>query len=163
MSETRAIRDDAGERFEEAARLAFEDAQQRRLRYHLLRLTVAGLSHDEIRPLVELGRLAFDGADVTEQVRMIQERPGATPLASALAAIVQRGPVGPDSAGRADVLIGAVTGAYAGLSSGGSGDRAEAAVLGAVGGGTAVAVGRFVRERISEVGESEYLRPGEGT
>jgi hypothetical protein len=163
MSETRAIRDDAGERFEEAARFAFEDAQQRRLRYHLLRLTVAGLSHDEIRPLVELGRLAFDGADVTEQVRMIRERPGATPLASALAAIVQRGPVGPDSAGRSDVLIGAVTGAYAGLSSGGSGDRAEAAVLGAVGGGTAVAVGRFVRERISEVGESEYLRPGEGT
>ena len=77
MSGAHEIRDDSGERFEEAAQLAFEDAEQRRMRYHLLRLTVAGLSHDEIRPLVELGRLAFDGADVTEQVRVIKERAGA--------------------------------------------------------------------------------------
>lgn len=163
MSETQAIRDDAGERFEEAARLAFEDAQQRRLRYHLLRLTVAGLSHAEVRPLVELGRLAFDGADVTEQVQAVRERPGASRLASALAPIVERGPVRARFATRADVLIGAVTGAYAGMRSAGSGDRAQAAVLGAVGGGTAGAVGRFVRERIAEVGEAEYLRPDERT
>ena len=163
MSETRSIRDDAGERFEEAARFAFQDAQQRRLRYHLLRLTVAGLSHDEVRPLVELGRLAFDGADVTEQVRVIKERPETTHLASALASIVERGPVSGQFATRADVLIGAVTGAYAGLMNVGSGDRAQAAILGAVGGGTAAAVGRFVRERIAEVGEAEYLRPDEGT
>ena len=53
MSETQALRDDAGRRFEDAVGFAFEDAEQRRLRYHLLRLTVAGLGHDEIRPLVE--------------------------------------------------------------------------------------------------------------
>jgi len=163
MSETRAIRDDAGERFEEAARFAFEDAQQRRLRYHLLRLTVAGLSHDEIRPLVELGRLAFAGADVSGQVHAVRERPGATSLASALASIVERGPVSPQFATRADVLLGAVTGAYAGLLNAGSGDGTQAAVLGAVGGGTAAAVGQFVRERITEVGEAEYLRPDGGT
>ena len=163
MSETRAIRDDAGERFEEAAQLAFEDAEQRRLRYHLLRLTVAGLSHDEIRPLAELARLAFDGADVGEQVRTIRERPGATRLAAALASIVERGPVSAQFATRADVLIGAVTGAYAGLLNAGSGDGTQAAVLGAVGGGTAAAVGQFVRERITEVGEAEYLRPDGGT
>jgi hypothetical protein len=163
MSESQASRDDAGERFREAAEFAFEDAQQRRLRYHLLRLTVAGLSHDEVRPLVELGRLAFDDADVTEQARVIRERPGATPLASALASIVERGPASAQFATRADVLIGAVTGAYAGLRDAGNVDRAQAAVLGAVGGGTAGAVGRFVRDRIAEVGEAEYVRPDEGT
>ena len=163
MSETHTIQDDSGERFEEAAQLAFEDAEQRRLRYHLLRLTVAGLSHDEIPPLVELGRLAFDGADVIEQVRVIKERPGATPLASALASIVERGPVSAQFATRGDVLIGAVTGAYAGMRDAGSGDAGQAAVLGAVGGATAAAVGRFIQDRITEVGESEYLRPDEGT
>jgi hypothetical protein len=163
MSETRSFQDDSGERFEEAAQLAFGDAEQRRLRYHLLRLTVAGLSHDEIPPLVELGRLAFDGADVTEQVRVIKERPGATPMASALASIVERGPVIAQFATRADVLIGAVTGAYAGMRDAGSADAVQAAVLGAVGGATAVAVGRFIQDRITEVGESEYLRPDEGT
>ena len=163
MSETHTIQDDSGERFEEAAQLAFEDAEQRRLRYHLLRLTVAGLSHDEIPPLVELGRLAFDGADVTEQVGVIKQRPGATPLASALASVVERGPVSAQFATRADVLIGAVTGAYAGMRDAGSGDAGQAAVLGAVGGATATAVGRFIQDRITEVGESEYLRPDEGT
>ena len=163
MSETSVIPDDAGERFEEAEGFAFGDAQQRRLRYHLLRLTVAGLTHDEVRPLVELGRLAFDDADVSEQVRVIRERPGATRLASALASVVERGPVAAQFASRADVLIGAVTGAYAGMLNAGSGDGAQAAVLGAVGGGTAAAVGRFVHERITEVGPSEYLRPDEGT
>lgn len=163
MSETQVFRDDAGEHFTEAAGFAFQDAQQRRLRYHLLRLTVAGLSHDEVRPLVELGRLAFDGADVTEQARGIRERPGATRLASALASIVESGPVSLQFASRADVLIGAVTGAYAGLREAGPADRAQAAVLGAVGGGTAAAIGGFVRERIAEVGEAEYLRPDEGT
>ena len=144
--------------------MAFEDAQQRRLRYHLLRLTVAGLSHDEIRPLVELGRLAFDGADVIEQVRVIKERAGATPLASALASIVERGPVSTQFASRADVLLGAVTGAYAAMRDAGSGDAGQAAaVLGAVGGATATAVGRFIQGRITEVGESEYVRPDEGT
>ena len=164
MSETHTIQDDSGERFEEAAQLAFGDAEQRRLRYHLLRLTVAGLSHDEIPPLVELGRLAFDGADVTEQVRVIKESPGATPMASALASIVERGPVIAQFATRADVLIGAVTGAYAAMRDAGSGDAGQAAaVLGAVGGATATAVGRFIQERITEVGESEYLRLDEGT
>jgi hypothetical protein len=163
MSETHTIQDDSGERFEEAAQLAFGDAEQRRLRYHLLRLTVAGLSHDEIPPLIELGRLAFDGADVTEQVRVIKERPGATPMASALASIVERGPVIAQFATRGDVLIGAVTGAYAGMRDAGSGDAVQAAVLGAVGGATAAAVGRFIQDRITEVGESEYLRPDEGT
>jgi hypothetical protein len=161
MSETQAIRDDAGERFEDAIRFAFQDAQQRRLRYHLLRLTVAGLGHDEVRPLVELGRLVFAGADCTEQARAIRARPGASPLASALADIVERGPVSAQAGSHTDVLLGAVTGAYAGLRKAGSGDPEQAAVLGAVGGATAGAVGRFVRDRIAGVGEAEYLRPDE--
>jgi hypothetical protein len=36
-----------------------------------------------------------------------------------------------------------------------------AAVLGAVGGGAAVSVGRFIRDRIVEVGVADYLRTDE--
>jgi hypothetical protein len=57
-----------------------------------------------------------------------------------------------------------VLGAYASLRDGGSGGPAAAttsAVLGAVGGGTAVSVGRFVQQQIAAVGIEEYLRAGE--
>ena len=56
-----------------------------------------------------------------------------------------------------------MTGAYAGIRDAGSGDTGQAAVLGAVGGATATAVGRFIQGRITEVGEWEYVRPDEGT
>jgi hypothetical protein len=164
MSESQTLSRDAGERFEEAVSLAIEDAEQRLLRYHLLRLTVVGLSRDEIPLILELARQAFADGDVTPQVRAISDRPGATELASAIAGLAERSRTGGPFAGRGEVVVGAVLGAYASLRDGGSGDPAAAttsAVLGAVGGGTAVSVGRFVQQQIAAVGIEEYLRAGE--
>jgi hypothetical protein len=165
MSETQTLPRDAGERFGEALGFAFEDAMQRRLRYHLLRLTAVGLDRDEVPLIVELARRAFADADVTEEVAAIRERPAATALAVAIAGVVERSHPGDATfAPRAEVLIGALVGAYAGLVDAGNPDPAHAttaAVLGAVGGGTAVSVGRFIQRRIADVGVAEYLRSDE--
>ena len=164
MSETHTVLVDVGQRFDDALQFAFQDAMQRRLRYHFLRLTLAGLDFDEEVPmLVELGRLAFEDADVSDQVRAIRERPGASPLAAALAEIVERAQPGDgDFARRAPVLVGAAIGAYAAIRDAGGPDlRVEAAVLGAIGGGTAAAVGGFVQEQISTIGPGEYVRTDE--
>jgi hypothetical protein len=164
MSETQTLLRDAGERFDRAVAFAVEDAELRQLRYHLIRLTVVGLSRDEVPSIVELARQAFDDRDVTDRARAVRERPGASALASAIAGIVERSRPGDPFARRGDVVIGAVIGAYAAMTDAGSGNADEAtaaAVLGAVGGGTAVSVGRFLQERIAEVGVAEYLRTDE--
>ena len=164
MSATQTLLRDAGERFESGIGFAFDDAMQRRLRYHLLRLTAVGLSRDEIPLIVDLARRAFADADLADQARAIRERPGASVLASALAGIVERSGTGDQFAPRAEVVVGAVVGAYAGLMDAGNADPAEAttaAVLGAVGGATAVSLGRFVSEQVERVGVAEYLRTDE--
>ena len=164
MSETHTLLRDAGERFENSLDFAFQDALQRRLRYHLLRLTVVGLSRDEVPLIVDLARQAFEGADVTAQVGAIRDRPGASVLASAIAGVVERSKGGDTFAGRGEVAIGAVVGAYAGLMDAGGGDDDDAtaaAVLGAVGGGTAASLGRFIQEQVAAVGLTEYLRTDE--
>ena len=160
MSETHTLSSDAGQRFDEAVDYAFEDAQQRLLRYHLLRLTVVGLSRDEIPLIVELARGAFDDADVAGQVRAITDRPGVSVLASAIAGVVERIRSGNPFAPRGHVVVGAVVGAYAAMKDAGSGNQEDArtaAVLGAVGGGTAVSVGPFIQEQIAAVGVRAYL------
>jgi hypothetical protein len=165
MSAIQTLPRDAGERFEEAIGFAFDDALQRRLRYHLLRLTVVGLDRDEVPLIVDLARRTFENADVTEEVAAIRERPGVTALATAIAGVVERSHPGDATfAARAEVLIGAVVGAYAGLVDAGNPDATDAttaAVLGAVGAGTAVSVGRFIQQRIAEVGVAGYLRTDE--
>ena len=162
MSDVEGFADEPGERFETGAHFTFQDAMQRRLRYHLLRLTVVGLSQNDVELLSELARLASQEADITEHVTAIREGPGASPLASAIAAVVERaGPGGDGRAGRADVMVGAVVGAYAGLRDTGGSDRTASAVLGAIGGGLAASIGPFIRERIAEVGADEYLRMDE--
>jgi len=164
MSEAETFADDAGEYFGWGAGFAFQDAMQRRLRDHLLRLTVVGLSREDVKELSELARLAFEDADLTEQVRVIRERPDASPLASTIAAIVERtGPGDGGPAGRAEVMVGAVIGAYAGLRDTGGRNQTYAAVVGAVAGGIAASVGRFIRERIAEVGAAEYVRIDESS
>jgi hypothetical protein len=161
MSATQTLMRDAGERFENGLGFAVDDAMQRRLRYHLLRLTVVGLSRDEIPLIVDLARQAFEDADVADRARAIRERPGASVLAAAIAGIVERSGTGNQFAPRAQVVVGAVLGAYAGLTDAGSADPDEAttaAVLGAVGGATAVSLGRFVSEQVGRVGVADYLR-----
>lgn len=160
MSETQTLLRDAGERFDRAVDFAIEDAELRLLRYHLIRLTVVGLSRDEVPSIVELARQAFDDRDVTDQARAVRERPGASVLASAIAGIVERSRPGAPFAPRGEVVVGAVVGAYAAMMDAGSGkadDATAAAVLGAVGGGTAVSVGRFIQQQIAAVGVAQYL------
>jgi hypothetical protein len=164
MSDTQTLTRDAGQRFESGIGFAFDDAMQRRLRYHLLRLTVVGLSRDEIPLIVDLARLAFEDADLADPARVIRDRPTASVLASAIASIAERSGTGSQFAPRAEVVVGAVVGAYAGLMDAGGGDPAQAttaAVLGAVGGATAVSLGRFVHEQVGRVGVGEYLRTDE--
>ena len=160
MSETQTLSSDAGQRFDEAVDYAFEDAQQRLLRYHLLRLTVVGLTRDEVPLIVELARAAFADSDVAGQVRAITDRPDASVLASAIAGVVERIRTGNPFAPRGEVVVAAVVGAYAAMKDAGSGNREDAttaAVLGAVGGGTAASVGPFIQEQIAAVGVPAYL------
>jgi hypothetical protein len=160
MSAPQTLAQDAGQRFDEAVDFALEDARLRLLRYHLIRLTVVGLSRDEVPMILELARQAFGDADVADRARAIRERPGASELASAIAGIVERSRSGGPFAPRAEVVVGAVVGAYASMRGAGAGDPAAAttaAVLGAVGGGTAVSMGRFIQEQIAAVGVDEYL------
>jgi hypothetical protein len=164
MSDSQALARDAGRRFEEAVGYAVEDAQLRLLRYHLLRLTVVGLGHDELPSIVDLARRAFDDADVADQATAIRERPGASELASALAGIAERSRSGGPFGRRGDVLVAAVIGAYAAMMDAGSGNSADAtaaAVIGAVGAGTAATVGPFIQEQIAAVGVAAYLRSDE--
>jgi hypothetical protein len=83
MSARDGIADESGESFRTAVGFGFQDAQLRRLRYHLLRLTAieGGLTHDDIRDLCELGRLALGESVVTEEADSIKERPESSPLA----------------------------------------------------------------------------------
>jgi len=149
---------EAGEIFGSAAQMCFEDAMQLRLRYHLLRLTVAGLHRDELEDLGELGRLAFEESDVTGQAAKIKERAGASSLAFAIADIVERaGQVIGAPVSRRGVFTGAVLGAYAAVSSSAGMDQTTVAILGAIGGAVATPASVFIADRISEVGQSEYL------
>jgi hypothetical protein len=135
MSQTETLARNADEYFRRGVGLAFDDAEQRLLRYHLLRLTVVGLKREERGPLCELARLAFEGAGITDQVTAIRERPDGSPLASTIATIVERAGQGQVRlAGRADVLIGAVLGAYAGPGGVAGLDEADVAIVGAIGG-----------------------------
>ena len=164
MSDTQALARDAGRRFEEAVNYAIEDAQLRLLRYHLLRLTVVGLSRDELPLIVDLARRAFDDADVADQATAIRERSGASDLACAIAGIAERSRAGGPFGRRGDVVVAAVVGAYAAMMDAGSGNDADAttaAVLGAIGAGTAATVGPFIQEQITAVGVAQYLSSDE--
>jgi len=148
----------ASEIFGFAAQLSFEDAMQRRLRYHLFLLSGVGLHRDEVDDLGELGRLSFGESDVTGQATKIKERAAVSSLAFAIADIVERaggGVGGPVS--RREVFTGAVLGAYAALSDSAGMDQTTVAILGAIGGAVALPASAFIADRIPEVGLSEYL------
>jgi hypothetical protein len=159
MSDSDDLSRTAGEIFGFAAQMSFEDARLRRLRYHLLRLTAVGLHPDEVEGLVELGRLSFEGSDVTGQAAKIKEQAGASSLAFAIADIADRvgrgvgGPVSPR-----EVFLGAVLGAYAAVSSVAGMDQAALAISGAIGGAIAAPASTFITSQISEADLAEYLQ-----
>lgn len=150
----------AGDLFGSGVARIHDDVAQRRLHYHLLRLTLVGLTQEDIAELRRLAQLVFEDADVSEQADRIRQRPGAGGLAVAIADIVAAAPDGPLSR---RALLGAVLGAYSmtGGSSAAAGLSADfrdtAAVMGAVGGAIAATTSELVLERIDEVGLSQYL------
>ena len=159
MSETGTFSHEAGEQFDTAARFGFEDAMQRRLRYHLLRLTVVGLTQQDVQELGELARLAFEGSDVSQQAATISQRVDASPLASAIAEIMQKATAGPGGPVRMPVvMLGAILGAYTALHHAGEPAQSDAAVAAAVGGAVAATVSGPVLEIIDQVGTAEYVR-----
>ena len=159
MTGTEDISREAGEHFRSAADFSFQDAMQRRLRYHLLRLTVVGLSQDDVEDLGELGRLAFQDSDVTEQSTKIKERADASFLAFAIADIVERASTGrPASVSLGTVLLGAVLGAYAALGGIPKEEESTVAVLGAIGGAVAVATSTIILDNVDREGLADYLR-----
>ncbi len=159
MPENGEIQQKAGDGFSSAVNLSFGDAQQRRLRYHLLRLTVAGLTREDVEDLGELGRLAFQDSDIADQTRKIRERSGASPLAVAIADIVERAGsgLGPPRLPRA-AMVGAVLGAYAAFGNFDSLDETLVATLGAVGGALAMSTNEFILDNIERASWSAYVR-----
>lgn len=149
----------AGERFRSAANTSLEDAGPQRLRYHLLRLTVVGLTREDVRELGELARLAFQDADVREQASKIKQNPDASPLAFAIADIVEQASTGLGGAvSPKSVMFGAVLGAYAGLDAIPDVNAPFAATLGAIAGAIATSTSTFVTDDISRQSWFEYLR-----
>jgi H+/Cl- antiporter ClcA len=159
MSETRTFSHDAGDQFDSAANFGFEDAMQRRLRYHLLRLTVVGLTQLDVQELGELARLVFEGSDASQQATIISQRVDASPLASAIAQIMQKAAAGLDGPVRMPVvMLGALLGAYTALHHAGEPSQSDAAVAAAVGGAVAATVSGLVLDMIDQVGAAEYVR-----
>jgi hypothetical protein len=109
------------------------------LHYSLLRLELAGLTERDQTELLELGRCAMNGFDVTSAVQSIVAREDASPLAATIARIVDHGQGGDR---RRALMLGAVVGAHAfGFVQGLVADdfATQLAVVGAVAGGAAVA------------------------
>ncbi|MFF1344069.1 hypothetical protein ACFVYT_40710 [Streptomyces sp. NPDC058290] len=147
-----------GEAFRFDQQIVFEDMQLSRLHYHLLRLTTVGLGGEDVAELRELGRLAFEGADVGAQCDRIRGRDGAGVVAVAIASIVQQA-TGQTPLGH--VMLGAVLGAYASMLDNLDEDRRTMAVLGALGGALTASAMPLVLERIDNVGLSDYLSKAE--
>jgi hypothetical protein len=159
MTVTNDISREARERFRSAAALSLEDAMQQRLQYHLVRLTVVGLSNEEVKDLGELGRLSFQGfaGDVPEQVTKIKQRPSTSPLAFALADILEQAASGSNASfSLKTVMLGAVLGAYAALAGIATDDQAAVAVVGAVAGAVAASTSPIVLDNINQLGSREY-------
>ena len=159
MLEMENISRRAGDLFGSAANFSFEDTSAQMLRYHLFRLTTVGLTEDDVKDLSELARLAFLESDVTQQVTKIKQRTDASPLAFAIADILERpgsGVSGPVSL-RA-VMFGAVLGAYTSMGEVQNVDESAVAILGAIGGAVAMSTSTFIADRISRRCWDEYLR-----
>jgi len=125
-----------GGRARSAIGLAMEDARLG-LRYHLLRLSLLGLTNQDQKRLRELARLIFSEADVSEIAARIARRKTASPMSVAMSDLIASAP------DKRIALLGAIFGAYAGLSSAG-GPNVSDAIVGAIAGGAAISTNDFV-------------------
>jgi hypothetical protein len=139
--DAQAVARGAGEALRAATDHSFGDARNG-LRYMLLRLSVVGLSAGERGQLTELARLAFQESDVAAQAGRIRDAADASPLAVAIADLVQE--TGRTS--KRATMLGAISGAYAALrSAGGQHDELVLkGLLAAVAGATAAATAEFL-------------------
>jgi hypothetical protein len=161
MTQTDDIAHLAGDHVRFAADLALGDVRQRSFRYHLLRLTVAGVSREDVEELGELAHLAFEDSDVSAQATRIKERASASPLAFAIADIVEQTPHAQGPLGQKAAMLGAVLGAYAFLNHVDDVDQASVAALGAVGGAVAMTASNVILNNLEQVTLAEYLRMDE--
>jgi hypothetical protein len=161
MSQSDDIAHLAGDHVGFVADFALEDTRQRKLRYHLLRLTVAGVTQEDVAELGELARLAFEDSDVSAQTTRIKERAGTSPLAFAIADIVEQTPRAPGPLGQKAAMLGAVLGAYTSLKDVGGIDQVSVATLGAVGGALAMTASNIILTNLEQVTPAEYLRMDE--
>ena len=146
MSDTEDIR---GDKLLEAfsvmmlqRRLPFEDAR-RGLRYPLQRLSLVGLSQQDMKELTELGQAVIQDGDVREAAKRIGERRGASPLAVVIAGVVHNA----EKRDEMEVMLGAIFGAFAGLES----RRMSEAVLGAMGGALAATTYSDLQKHLKEL------------
>jgi hypothetical protein len=109
--------------------------------------------------LGELSRLAFQESNVTEQSTRIKERADASPLAVAIADILERAASGrPGSVSLGSVLLGAALGAYTSLHGFQDGHETAMAILGSIGGAVAASTSALILDNINQQGAYEYLR-----
>jgi hypothetical protein len=166
VSDTRDIWEEAGRVYGSALQLSFQDSPNG-LRYALLRLgSLLRLPDQDEEELAELGRVAIQEGDVKEAADRIRERQDASPLAVAIANIVEdarffgEGGSG-DTRG---AMLGAVFGAYAGLPFSQTGEDFRArGVLMAIGGAVAITTYRRLQETLETRSLSwrEYSETGQ--
>ena len=122
--------------FDGVLAIGLQDIARRRLRYHLLRLTVAGLAREDIGDLLVLADRAFSDVDTGPAATAITGSAEASPLARCIAEIVGQ----PSRAHPRDRLLGAVFGAYAGVAKGPDDQKASMAMTGALAGALALSL-----------------------
>jgi hypothetical protein len=158
MSEDEDISRKARGHFQLAATLSLEDTEAKKLIYHLKRLTSVGLTEEDVKDLVELGRLAFQESDVMEQTAKIKQRADTSPLAFAIADILQAGSGFPGRVSLKAVMFGTVLGAYTPAGAVPNMDKSTIAILGAIGGAVATSTSTFIADNINRLSWHEYLR-----
>jgi hypothetical protein len=130
----------AGESYRAALELTMGDAHAG-LKYHLLRLSLLGLSEQDQKQLRELAELAFRDQDVAPSVDQINARKNASPLAVALADLIAT------AQHKRMAVLAAVFGAYVGLASG-SESKVTNGISGAIAGVVAVTTNDFVLHQL---------------
>jgi hypothetical protein len=108
----------------------------------LLRLSLAGLTTDEQEQLLDLGAKIFSGVDADNVASKITSNEQTTPLAIAIASIVQKSRLSKKMA-----MLGAVFGAYSALGK----PNPENCTLAAAAGAVALSTSEFLQKEVFDV------------
>ena len=135
----------AGSGYIDGIGYSFEDARGG-LRYALKRLSLLGITDQDREQLTELARVASQELDVTEAATRIVNSQSASPLAVAIAVIVNQAQPNKKMA-----LFGAVLGAFAGMGNAldPDGTGILKAILGAIGGAVGVSTATVLQSDVT--------------